>query len=436
MSDRGRRPGERASGQRAGGVPPGIAREIAAEGGRVTFGRFMELALTHPSEGYYSRTDPLLGARGHFSTAPCLSPEFNESVGRLLEELVAAVLPPSDAAPLMVALVELGGGGGDLAKAVLLRLQRERPDLRDRVVYTIVDVGDRPRALQRRALARLIEGGWKVAWAHVLEAGVAERAPRVVIGNEFVDALPVHLVDVRGDQPLEAWVEIGPSGEAGPRAGSGTSPATELQEVWAGLSAEVEAELRATLGTVEASDLRGLSRDGLIEVRPRVGPLLRQLAEGHAECCLVTIDYGDWFAADRANASRAATATDPDSRGDSARSRRDERAAAPLRGRTLRGYFRHQLVTDPYVRVGRQDLTADVDFGALDLHGRRAGFETVLYTTVAEMLRGDAGEERLEALLRRAGTSLAADRRAAILGQLLDGEGLGGAFKVMLQVSE
>ena len=63
-----------------------------------------------------------------------------------------------------------------------------------------------------------------------------------------------------------------------------------------------------------------------------------------------------------------------------------------------RGYFKHQLVVDILARPGRQDLTADVDFAALDLHGRREGFETVLFTTLAAFLSGGgAGASELGA---------------------------------------
>ena len=89
------------------------------------------------------------------------------------------------------------------------------------------------------------------------------------------------------------------------------------------------------------------------------------------------------------------------------------------------------MVTDPYVRVGRQDLTADVDFQALDHHGRRAGFETVLYTMLAGLLRADGADRQLEKLLTAAARptqrALRSDRQASALEQLLDQQGRGGA---------
>jgi SAM-dependent MidA family methyltransferase len=211
---------------------------------------------------------------------------------------------------------------------------------------------------------------------------------------------------VRGDEPLEAWVELDRSEQTG-------ASRVRAQEVWGALTHEALAELRLLFGTVAAADLRSLSHDGVIELRPATARLLDQLAAAARACCLLTIDYGGWFGGPVCGAS-------------------SER----LYGRTVRGYFRHQPEADLYARIGRQDLTADVDFRAVDLHGRRAGFETVLYTTVAEMLKAGGGEDKLRVLRERAAASLQIDRRASILQKLLDGEDLGGAFKLMLQARE
>jgi SAM-dependent MidA family methyltransferase len=407
-------------------VPAGIAGEIMAEGGRVTFARFMELALTHQTEGYYRRTGrmtgPLLGRRGDFSTAPRLSPAFRRAVGRLLTELVdvslahtgqtdgPAVSGPSDMAAFgrsPVGVIELGGGEGDLAAAVLEGWEEARPDLRERVAYSIVEIGGPLRERQQQACRRMTARGWEVRWAEDLARAVAGVRPAVIVGNEFVDALPVHLIDVRSPGPVEAWIVADTGGSGG------------VSERWEGLSEEAEAEIRFLFGVVPWERLRDLSRDGIVELRPAVGELMRRVAASMPEGSLLTIDYGGWFeGVGRGIEGRCG------------------QACRPRYGRTLRGYFRHQLVTDPYLRVGRQDLTADVDFRALDLHGREAGFETALYTSVATLLLADGGETELRALREEAGISLDADREATVLEALLDEEGLGGAFKVMLQVRE
>jgi hypothetical protein len=56
------------------------------------------------------------------------------------------------------------------------------------------------------------------------------------------------------------------------------------------------------------------------------------------------------------------------------------------------------------------------------------------------LLAADGGEKRLSELLATANAptaeALEADREAGVLGRLMDHEGLGGAYKVMLQVRE
>ncbi len=149
-----------------------IAQQMEAEGGRVTFARFMELALTHPTEGYYRRSERLLGPRGHFSTAPRLSPVFNRAVARLLAELVDSwSTSPGTGAPTArlgegspSSVIELGGGEGDLARAVLKVWEETRPDLRAHLIYSIVEIGDGLRARQNEALSTAMTRGWKVRW--------------------------------------------------------------------------------------------------------------------------------------------------------------------------------------------------------------------------------------------------------------------------------
>ena len=50
-------------------------------------------------------------------------------------------------------------------------------------------------------------------------------------------------------------------------------------------------------------------------------------------------------------------------------------------------YYRHTQTDAPLRRIGRQDITAQVDFTALVNAGRRAGLEPLGYTTQARFLR-------------------------------------------------
>lgn len=414
-----------------------IAEVIAAEGGRVTFARFMDIALTHPTLGYYSRADRLLRHGGDFSTAPALSPFFCRTLARLATELVEAGLAtsvdegPAPAGPQGTpGVVELGGGEGHLAEAILGYWERERPGWRGAVAYRVVEVGRGLRRRQADTAAAMIAAGWEVDWGADLEEACAGTRPLVIFGNEFVDALPVHVVDVRGAALLEAYVETRPAG---------------LVEAWAEVSPAATAEIELLFGTSDPSRLKPLTQDGILEVRPAARDQLEQAARLMPAGSLVTVDYGEWFRGVRPPGHEAQGFAMPGC----------SREAHLLRRRSVRGYFKHGPTPDVLGRPGRQDLTADVDFAALDLLGLQQGFETVVFTTLSALLRGGGAEEELRnlrsamAAVERgapaadqpttaplAADPLEADRQATVLEHLLDERDLGGAFNVMVQVRE
>ncbi|MCL5734719.1 MAG: SAM-dependent methyltransferase [Actinobacteria bacterium] len=394
-------------------LPEEIAATLLSEGGRVTFARFMEIALASEG-GYYQLAARFLGHAGDFSTAPSLSDAFNKSVALLLGELIdaarSAVGPP-------MAVVELGGGEGHLARAVMSSWEGSRQDLRGDLTYCIVEIGPGLVRKQTEALSDLCEAGWDVRWGPTMNLVSAGVNPMVIIGNEFIDALPIHIVDVSAARAREAWVLLG----------------TALTQEWGELSPPAAAELESLFGSADPMQLRPLTRDGIIELRPGVARLMCHAAENMPAGSLVTIDYGDWFEEETRLPSGTGTSA-------SFRPSKALMKPAGARRRTVRGYFRHQISDDPLERAGRQDLTADVDFRALDLHGRQAGFETVVFTSLAAFLAaGGAGQDlepprELPCCLLS--DPLEADRQASILEALLDEDGLGGVFKVMIQVRE
>jgi len=308
-------------------------------------------------------------------------------------------------AGLRPSVVELGGGEGQLAAAILGLWEAERPELKGRVAYRTVEVGQGLQRRQEAALTALLSAGWDVGWGLTLQEACAGTRPVVVVGNEFLDTLPVHLLRSVEGEVFEAYVKAGPAG---------------LQQAWGPVSQQAARELESLFGTLDPERLDALTEDGTIEVFSRMGALLGSLAEEMPSGSLVSIDYGEWF---------PGIPHEGECWGLEGRA---------LRRRTVRGYFKHQLTLDPLARPGRQDLTADVDFATLDLRGRQHGFETVLFTTLAAFLRAGGAEEELDGLEggRLHEDTLEADRQATVLRNLRDDTDLGGAFKVMVQVRE
>jgi len=127
-----------------------LRREIAAHGGRITFARFMELALYHPQGGYYTTGPERIGKRGDFFTSVSVGPLFGRILARHFQQMRAEMEG--------FEVVEFGGHRGQLRADVLAVV----PDL----PYRILEVGD--------PLPAAFTG--------------------CVFSNEFLDALPVHRV--------------------------------------------------------------------------------------------------------------------------------------------------------------------------------------------------------------------------------------------------
>lgn len=419
-------------------APEAVAQGIRAVGGKVTFARFMELALTHPAAGYYTQARSPLGATGDFVTVPQRAPFFNRVLGRLLAELLgaAAALPAAGGA---ARLLEVGAGEGHMAAGLLDFFEDEAPVLKHILCYQLVEPGAYLRQAQRAGLAQAQSRGWRVEWPGAGEAtmvgadspagALPAGGPGVLVTNELLDALPVHLLDVRGETPLEAWVQLREGG-SGP----------EVAVVWEEPSAAAAAELRAVLEQAGVADARSLSRDGFVELRPAAGPFLESVARALGAAFVVTIDYGAWR-------GRPPSATSASTEAQPAGALPGGREAAAVRScpclpqlheLTVRGYFRHERRYDLLSRAGRQDLTADVDFAALDSHGRRLGFETLLFMDLASFLAAGGATAEVERLRSSAGLAdtLQADAEASLLEALLDPADVGGLFKVMVQVRD
>jgi SAM-dependent MidA family methyltransferase len=149
-----------------------IRAEIAAQGGWITFARYMELAL----QRYYGRDDRQFGARGDFVTAPELGSLFGRTLARQLKEIEGPIL-------------ELGAGSGALAETLLKELERE---------YLILETS---AALRERQAARL---GGKVRFLDRLP----DKFRGVMLANEVVDAMPVHAVSWKGTGIFERGVAL------------------------------------------------------------------------------------------------------------------------------------------------------------------------------------------------------------------------------------
>jgi SAM-dependent MidA family methyltransferase len=96
-------------------------------------------------------------------------------------------------------------------------------------------------------------------------------------------------------------------------------------------------------------------------------------------------------------------------------------------------HHEHKLSEDPYVRVGLQDLTAHVDFSSLARAGREAGLEPVGFTDQGHFLVGLGIAGWMEQVLEGAGGDPERADEFAAMRRLMDPQGMGKTFKVLVQ---
>jgi SAM-dependent MidA family methyltransferase len=174
-----------------------IHQDIAAQGGWISFARYMELALYAPGLGYYTAGAHKFGEPGDFITAPELSPLFGRTMARQVAEIIAHSAPH---------ILELGAGSGKLAADMLAELEQlgSLPDS-----YAILEVSAdlrlRQQALMRERLPHLLG---RVHWLDALP----EKFSGAIIANEVLDALPVDLVHWRDCAITERGVAMNEHG--------------------------------------------------------------------------------------------------------------------------------------------------------------------------------------------------------------------------------
>ncbi len=106
----------------------------------------------------------------------------------------------------------------------------------------------------------------------------------------------------------------------------------------------------------------------------------------------------------------------------------------PMRSQgTLQCYYRHLHHNNPYINIGRQDITAHVDFTALQRWGEMCGLDNLGFTQQGLFLMALGLGERIAALSTSSPESIQQllQQRDA-LHQLIDPTGL-GRFGVLVQ---
>jgi len=315
-----------------------------------------------------------IGWEGDFFTAPELSPILAKTLVRQVLEIEAQLGHPPT-----FTFVEMGGGKGTFAADFLQHCQIIAPDFLNRLRYVLVERSPYFQTLQQACIQEVMgdPGVNLVNWVSSVDDLKTDFVVGVMFSNELVDAFPVHRVRLHEQCLQEIFVDYA-EGHFVERLGPLSSP--KLQEF--------ARRHRIDLQEGQTSELHVAAEEWMTNA-------VRVLQRG----VIITIDYGhtgtDYYAAERKDG-------------------------------TLMCYYQHAVVTNPYIRIGEQDMTAHVNFSLLAKAGKDCGVESVGFTTLANWLMGLGVDEMVEALEPES-------KEVQALSQLLRPHGMGTTFKVFVQ---
>jgi SAM-dependent MidA family methyltransferase len=358
---------------------------------RVTFATFMDWALYHPEYGYYSQKARTMGNRGDFFTSVHLGADFGELLAEQLAEMWQILNQPS-----RFAIVEMGAGQGWLAQDILTYLSQHHPDVGAGAEYIIVEktpglIAEQQRQLQPWQHRKTAAGHPQLRWSSPADLAPLCQAS-CFISNELVDAFPVHQVVWTEGILQEVYVTL-ENGELQEILAPPSTPALSQYFEWLGLDLSQPAYPDPYRTEVNLAALSWMQ------------DVAQVLTQGY----VLTIDYG--YPAFR--------------------------YYSPVRSQgTLQCYYQHQRHNNPYLNLGNQDITAHVNFTALEQHGAAVGLSVVGSTQQTLFLTALGLVDRIAQL----GQSDSTDPREIVqrlhrrqaLHQLIDPMGL-GEFTVLLQ---
>ena len=341
--------------------------------GPLTFADYMRECLYHPVHGYYSKAESKRFA--DYYTSVDVHPIFARLLVRQFAEMWERLGRPAE-----FVLVEAGAGVGRFAGQVLDFCEVKLPAFYDALRYVAME-----RSASRREQAAIRSQRHSAAGYFTASAEIpAHIAAGCTFSNELVDALPVHRAVMDGGAMKEIFV--------GFRDG-------RFMDVLGPLSTCAISEYFAAQEIVLHE---GQHAEAGLEACDWISEIGRRLERGY----VLTIDYGhpaaDLF---------------------------DEHH---MRG-TLLAYQNHRASEEFYSSPGGQDLTAHVNFTALELWGKRAGLESAGFTSQTAFLLALGQGNEFADLYDEGQTEAKRTEARLQLKTLIHPEGMGERFQVLVQ---
>jgi SAM-dependent MidA family methyltransferase len=346
---------------------------------QITFAEYMELVLYQPTHGYYASSGSRISTDGDFLTSPHLADDFGQMLAIQLYQMWQII-----GSPQIFSIVEMGAGQGLLAAQILDYAHRLDPNFLRSIDYLIIEIAPAMISVQQARLSEL-PVRW-CEWKDLPDKSIVG----CFLSNELIDALPVHQITVVDHELQEIYVTVGDQDTKFVEKIDQLSTA-KLAKYW-DLNKIDLLSARYPDNYQTEVNLAGLS-------------WLEQVNQKLHRGYVLSIDYG--YTADR--------------------------YYNPMRTQgTLQCYYQHAYHNDPYLNIGNQDLTAHVDFTAIQNQGEFLGLHTIGLIQQGMFLMALGLGERIAAISTSGGDIQSLLRRRQHLHQLIDPMGL-GKFGVLIQ---
>ena len=336
--------------------------------GPISFETFMDMALYYPGLGYYTSSESVIGRKGDFYTSPHLHSIFGVMIGKQLEEMWEIMGKPSD-----FSAVEIGAGRGYLCKDMLEYLKNR--EIFYSLNYIIAELNPVMKENQKNFLSDFSE---KVTWVSSIKELRGIRG--CIFSNELLDAFPVHLVEKK-DTLKEVFISFN---------------GININEHYKNVSSVDIINYLKQFSIEIPSGYR-------TEINLKIRDWIKDMAEALSDGFLLTIDYGftaqEYYKEDRTKG-------------------------------TLLCYHKHRATENPYKNIGKQDITAHVNFSSLKRWGDKMRLKTIGYCPQGTFLIALGIDELITELY-----STSPDYEGEILkikGLFLP-QGMGESHKVMVQ---
>jgi len=338
------------------------------------FSRYMELCLYHPEFGYYSRAAEQFGKAGDFYTSSDVHAVFGRLLARQFEEMWRALDSPE-----RIDLIELGPGRGLFARDVLDWSAKQFLGFTGALRYALVEQSPILRNRLQARLSDYLAEGTAAVFESLESAATAAGHHLIVFANEFFDALPVDIVDHRGS------VRVAENN--GRFCEQFVPPSANELEYLDGYGVRPQAGERVEVSLGSLAWMKRIAA-----------------AFNGGRGFVVLIDYGYT---------------------------REEQLVGRHRG-TLMTYRRHQANPSPYEAPGDQDITAHVNFTALQSAASDDGLEPIALLTQSQFLIGIGEGTQFSDAFQECKLPQERAKVALQLKHLISPESMGETFQVLV----